>query len=852
MDKIRTFTVVPALPAELQPLRELAYNLWWTWNPDAFGLFRRLDLELWEAVYHNPVRFLSQIDQRRLEQAVQDRGFLAHQQEVMESLSNYLTGPSWFSQQYGDLENHVVAYFSAEFGLHESLPVYSGGLGVLAGDILKSCSDLGVPAVAVGLLYRQGYFVQFLTGDGWQLEDYLDQDFHQMPLLPVHTQDGSLLRFPLRVKDQDVLVQVWRCQVGRVPLYLLDTDVPENNRTGRAITQRLYGGDQTMRIQQEIVLGIGGMTALGELGICPSVCHMNDGHPAFAALERIHRVMTAKNLQFGHAREAVVASNVFTTHTPVPAGIDTFAPDLVDSYLGGYAKQLGLTRQAFLGLGRARPGDSNEPFCMAILGLRLSGVANGVSQMHGQVARDMWAGVWPGAPASEVPIRSITNGVHVRSWLSTDMAELFDRYLGPDWSSNPVDKTVWQRVSEVPEAELWRAHERRRQRLVAVARQRLRQQLRRAGAPPAEIKAADEVLDGEALTIGFARRFAPYKRANLILRDKDRLAQILTNPKAPVQIIFAGKAHPQDTRGKELVKDVIAFARRPDMRRHVVFLEDYDMNIARYLVQGVDVWLNTPKPLHEASGTSGMKVPPNGGINMSVLDGWWHEGWDGENGWAIGDGRIYEDEDYQNHVEAESVYDLMEKELVPLFYERGANDIPRRWVSRMKASMQSISPLFNTNRMVVEYVEQLYAPAARRWKRLEADDFAAGKGLADWKHKMTEHWGQVKVLSVQAADAEELAVGSKLEVQARVHLGPIRPEDVLVEVFYGLLDRDGNLVHGQSQEMACEGPCSAEGTHRYAGGIPCASSGQHGYAIRVLPKHQDLAHRYDSGLICWG
>ena len=368
---------------------------------------------------------------------------------------------------------------------------------------------------------------------------------------------------------------------------------------------------------------------------------------------------------------------------------------------------------------------------MAILGLRLSGVANGVSQMHGQVARDMWAGVWPGAPASEVPIRSITNGVHVRSWLSTDMAELFDRYLGPDWSSNPVDKAVWQRVSEVPEAELWRAHERRRQRLVAVARQRLRQQLRRAGAPPAEIKSADEVLDAEALTIGFARRFAPYKRANLILRDKDRLARILTNPKAPVQIIFAGKAHPQDNRGKELVKDVIAFARRPEMRRHVVFLEDYDMNIARYLVQGVDVWLNTPKPLHEASGTSGMKVPPNGGINMSVLDGWWHEGWDGENGWAIGDGRIYEDEDYQNHVEAESVYDLMEKELVPLFYERGADDIPRRWVGRMKASMQSISPLFSANRMVVEYVEQLYSPAARRWKRLEADDFAAGKELAE-------------------------------------------------------------------------------------------------------------------------
>lgn len=853
IEKMRTFMVVPALPDELQPLRDLAYNLWWSWNPDAFNLFRRLDIELWETVSRNPVRFLSEVDQRRLEQAAKDRAFLAHQERVMESLGTYLNRPSWFEQHQGELLDQVVAYFSAEFGLHESLPIYSGGLGILAGDILKSSSDLGVPLVGVGLLYRQGYLWQFLTSDGWQLEDYLDQDFHQMPLQPMRREDGSPLQFVQRVKDQDVLVQVWRCQVGRVALYLLDTDLPGNTSEGRAITQRLYGGDNEMRIRQEIILGIGGMTALSHLGIAPAVCHMNDGHPAFAALERIRRVMDARCLDFNQARQAIVASNVFTTHTPVEAGIDTFSADLIDAYLGqDYARQLGLTRQQFLSLGRIDPDNKREPFCMAVLALRLSSVSNAVSQLHGQVARRMWARVWPGAPASEVPILAITNGVHVRSWLSIDMAELFERYLGPGWSANPVDNEIWQRVTEIPDAELWRTHERRRERLVAIARGRLRHQLRRAGAPPSQVKAADEILDAEALTIGFARRFASYKRANLILRNKERLARIITDPDRPVQFLFAGKAHPQDNRGKELIKEIIAFARRPEMRRHVVFLEDYDMNLGRYLVQGVDVWLNTPKPLQEASGTSGMKVPPNGGLNMSVLDGWWHEGWDGENGWAVGDGRIYEDEDYQNQVESESIYDLLEKEIVPMFYERGDDGVPRRWVTRMKNSMRSLSPVFSSNRMVVEYVEQMYAPSARRWMRMSADEFAAAKELAGWKSRMTEQWGQVKLLSVQAADEDELAVGSRLEVQARVHLGPIAPEDVSVEVYCGRLDRDGQILQGQGYPMRCDGPSTSEGTYRYLVAVPCQASGQHGYAVRVMPHHGDLTHRYDSGLICWG
>ncbi|MFQ6048280.1 MAG: alpha-glucan family phosphorylase [Phycisphaerae bacterium] len=852
MGKVRTFTVVPALPDELAPLRELAYNLWWSWNPDAFELFRRLDLQLWEAVYHNPVRFLAQIDQRRLEQAARDRAYLTHQQRVMESLQSYLAERGWFDSQYRDLSGLVIAYFSAEFGLHESLPIYSGGLGVLSGDLLKSASDLGVPLVAVGMLYRQGYLSQFLTSDGWQMEDYADQDFQQMPLTPARTDGGRPLEFPMQIKDQPLMVRLWQCQVGRVTLYLLDTDLPSNPPELRAITSRLYGGDQQMRIRQEIVLGIGGLEALARLGIEPAVCHMNEGHSAFAALERMRRVMQRQGLSFEEARQAVVASNVFTTHTPEAAGIDTFPPELVEAHLGRYADQLGLSKQQLLGLGRFNPADQAEPFCMAVLGLRLSGVANGVSRMHGQVARRMWARLWPGAPASEVPIRSITNGTHVRGWLSIDMAELLDRYLGPDWSANPVDTAVWRRVGEIPDAELWRTHERRRERLVAVTRQRLVQQLRRAGAAPAEIKAGQEVLDPDALTIGFARRFAPYKRANLILQDKRRLTRIITDAQRPVQIIFAGKAHPQDKQGKELIRQVISFARQPEIRRHVVFLEDYDLNLARYLVQGCDIWLNTPQPMHEASGTSGMKVPPNGGINVSVLDGWWPEAWDGQNGWAIGDGRTYDDPDYQNHVEAQSIYDLLEKEIVPLFYQRGADGLPRGWIARMKASMQSVSPIFNTNRMLADYTEQLYGPAARRWVAMSDNDFAAARELARWKARLAEQWSQVKVVAVQADDRAELPVGAELQLQARVHLGPIRPQDVTVEVFYGRLDRDGHIIQGTGQAMTCQDHSTSDGTYRYRGAVKCTASGQFGYTVRVLAHHPNLAHRYDAGLICWG
>ena len=853
MEGIRTFTVVPALPKPIARLRELAYNLWWCWNPDGFDLFRRLDFDLWEEVEHNPVRLLSTISQARLEQAANDRAYLAQMDRVLDSLYVYMSQRTWFDEHHKDRADGVIAYFSMEFGIHESLPIYSGGLGVLAGDHLKSASDLGLPMAGVGLLYRQGYFHQYLTSDGWQLEDYPHYEFHQLPISPERTADGEPVRVEVEMRGRPVSVQIWRCQVGRVPLYLLDADVPENRSEDRQITAQLYGGDREMRIRQEVLLGVGGVRALDALGVQPSVCHMNEGHSAFLALERIVMLMERHGLTFAEAREAVAASNVFTTHTPVPAGIDTFAPHLVDTYVGHYAAKMGISRQDFLGVGRVDPTNNNEPYCMAILALRLAGGTNGVSALHGGVSRDMWKRVWPGVTTGEVPIGSVTNGVHVRSWLSLDMAQLFDRYLGPDWADDPVDKKIWERVDEIPDAELWRTHERRRERLVAVTRQKLREQYRRRGAPPVELKFAEEVLDPDSLTIGFARRFAPYKRATLLFRDVERITQILTDPDRPAQIIFAGKAHPNDNMGKELIKQVIQIARRPELRRKIVFIEDYDINFARYLVQGTDVWLNTPTPLHEASGTSGMKVPPNGGINFSCMDGWWPEACDGENGWSIGDGRAYQDQTYQDHVESESLYDLLDKEIIPLFYDRTADGLPRRWLARMKASMRTIPPVFNTNRMVVDYLEKYYLRAGERWQHLTKDGMDASKRLAHWKQEMGRRWSQVRIMNVQASENEELAVGDSLEVQARVHLGAITPDEVTVELFYGSIDpQHGQIANGQAEVMSCQGEATTDGTFRYGGAIPCRKSGQHGYAVRIVPHNEDLLNRYAAGLIMWG
>ena len=851
MNHVRTFVVVPSLPEQLEPLRQLAHNLWWSWNPLARNLFRRLDVELWEQVRHNPVAMLWQIDQKRLEQAARDDAYMVQLQRVMDAFYIYLNGRTWYQENCSKGGDDTIAYFSAEFGLHETLPVYSGGLGVLAGDHLKAASDLGIPLVGVGLMYRQGYFEQQLTEDGWQLENYPSYDFHSMAAAPVQDSDGKPLRIEVSLGKDVLKAGIWLVRVGRVNLYLLDADVPENAPELRGITQRLYGGDQKMRIRQEILLGIGGLRALRAMGLTPTVCHINEGHAAFLVLERIRQAMVEHGLGYAEAREAMTAGNAFTTHTPVPAGIDRFKPQLVDEHLGWMARELGISSREFLALGQEELNKSDSAYCMPILALRMSLHSNGVSKLHGDVARGMWQGYWPGVPREEVPIGHVTNGVHVRTWTSAHMADLFEQYLGPGWAEAPADSPIWRRVEEIPDAELWRVHVRRREHLVGFVRRRLERQLRRRGAPPAEIKAAADVLDPEALTIGFARRFAPYKRATLILRSMERLSKLIKNSGRPVQIIFAGKAHPADGAGKELIKQLSAICSRPEYRRQLVFLENYDMRVARVMVQGVDVWLNNPLRLHEASGTSGMKVIANGGLNLSCLDGWWPEAYNGENGWAIGEGRVYDDAAYQDHVESESLYNLLEREIVPLFYDRAVDDVPRKWIARVKQSIRTISPVFTTIRMLREYTHQAYLPGLTRSRRLAAGEFAVARKLAAWKHQLAEQWHQVHVTQVSAEPRDVLKVGDELPLQVHVHLGSIDPQDVAVELYSGPLDVNGEIAKGKAVGMR-HVRAESDGVHLFDGVVPCGLSGRHGYAVRVVPNNEDLADRYDQRLIVWG
>ena len=855
MRPLQTFRVLPAVPAPLARLRDLAYNVRWAWDHDAIELFRRLDGNLWESTGHNPVRMLGTIEQARLEAAARDDSFLAHLERVSAGFERYPSGKlSWYERAYPNTRGLLVAYFSAEFGLTECLSIFAGGLGVLAGDHLKSASDLGIPLVAVGLLYQQGYFRQYLNQSGWQQEVYEDNDFLNLPLEPVE-QNGEPVYISVQYPGRVVKARIWLVRVGRVSLYLLDTNIGDNRPADRDITDQLYGGDLEMRIRQEILLGIGGCRALEALGIQPTVFHMNEGHSAFLSLERVRRLMETRGFSYTEARQLASSGLVFTGHTPVEAGHDYFPPELMDRYFSDYARQLSLDRNAFLALGRRHPSDNAEPFCMTVLALRMAAFSNGVSRLHGQVSRNMWKDIWPGLPVGEVPIGHVTNGVHFRSWISYEMNQLYDRYLGPNWRDEPGNGGLWQRAESIPAEELWRTHERRRERLVAFARRRLRAQLGQRGDTISEVQAADEVLDPDALTIGFARRFATYKRATLLLRDPERLARILNDPQRPVQIIFAGKAHPRDNPGKELISHITDLARRKEFRRRIVFLEDYDMAVARYLVQGCDVWLNTPLRPLEASGTSGMKAAANGALNVSTLDGWWDEAWreSGNHliGWAIGRGESYEDRDYQDRVEAEALYHLLESDVVPAFYERGADHLPRKWIGRMKASLTHLCTRFNTHRMVQEYAERFYFMAHTRQEELAADSAARARALAAWEARVRAAWSQVRVTSVESAGIGQLKVGEKFSVRARLDLGPLHPEDISVELCVGPVDSRGELREMLANQMQ---PVSADGggAWRFEGSArACCTSGQYGFTIRILPCHVDMIGAFLPGLIAW-
>lgn len=856
MRPVATYTVVPSLPEELSRLPELAYNIRWSWDHETIALFMRMNPDLWEESNHNPVKMLGMLSQSRLDALARDEGFLAHLARVTQSMDEHLHSTSqtaWYPQQFGIEEKPQIAYFSFEFGLAECIPNYSGGLGVLAGDHLKAASDLNVPLVGVGLLYQQGYFRQYLNIDGWQQEMYPENDFYTMPLRLVNDGEGRPVTISIMLAGREVYAQIWRIEVGRVDLYLLDTNIPQNeSQEDQDLTDQLYGGDLEMRIKQEILLGIGGLRALHALDIQPAVCHMNEGHSAFQALERARMVMECCGLSFEEALSITSASNVFTTHTPVPAGHDYFGADLLDKYFKDFYPLLGITRERFLGLGRVDPTDKDEAFSMTVLALRTSAYANGVSRLHGEVARKMLQDVYPEVPLNEVPIGSVTNGIHTFTWVSHEMGQLFDRYLGPRWREDPTSMDVWDRANDIPDEELWRTHENRRQRLVVYARNRLVAQLEKRGAPPAEINAGHEVLDPEALTIGFARRFATYKRATLLLRDPERFQRLICDADRPVQFIFSGKAHPHDTAGKEFIREIVQFAREHNCRTRMVFLEDYDMVTARYLVQGVDVWLNTPRRPQEASGTSGMKAALNGAINLSILDGWWAEAYNHHLGWAIGRGEVYADMELQDHIESRALYDLLEKDLIPTFYDRGSDNLPRQWIRRMKAGLRELAPVYSTARMLQDYTRYYYHPALEQSRLFSENNYARGLGVAGWLKHLRENWDTLAIDDIASNFNSEVRVGETLHVTVEVHLGNISPNDVMVQLYHGELDTEGNINIGHGHNMThLNGSPRGEGWHQYSTEFQSQMSGRHGFTIRVIPYYPDIRNTLRLGLITW-
>ena len=849
MPTFQIYNVIPTLPASLEPLREMTFNLWWTWEPSARRLFRHLDPDLWNRTNHNPVRMLQLSRQARLEELAQDKSFLRELKQVHDAFRNYLARQDTYGKTgAGAAIKRPVAYFSAEFGFHESIPNYSGGLGILAGDHCKSASDLDLNFVAVGLLYRHGYFRQEIDKEGGQQAISLNQNFHHLPIREVQ-RDGTNLLISVRILDREVFAKIWQLPVGRINLFLLDTDIPENNAEDRLITAELYGGDQEMRMRQEIMLGIGGVKALKAMEIDPEVFHMNEGHSAFLALERIRRKVVEKKLDFYSALQIVASANIFTTHTPVPAGNDSFPRDMMRKYFGDFAKELEIPFDEIFSFGQTRV-DRSDPFSMTILALRMSRHSNGVSKLHGEVSRALWRDVWSGVPAHEVPITSVTNGIHTKTWMAPEFSALYRKYLG-EWEEHIAEPEFWRRVIEIPDAQLWETHQQLKRRLVDFVRERVRMRRQRLSESPEAIRNANQILDPEVLTIGFARRFATYKRGALLFSDKERLKRLLNDTTRPVQFIFAGKAHPRDEGGRALIQQVYKFSREAGFENRVVFLEDYDSYIARRLVQGVDLWLNNPLRPMEASGTSGMKCAPNGGINLSVLDGWWHEGFNGTNGWAIApeinDGTV----EFQNQVDTNSLYQLLENQIIPLYYAKPDGKLPLAWLQLMRESIRSVTPVFNTHRMVKEYTERLYLPSAKSHENFSQNGCEPATQLSQWKTRMRKDWPQVRIHDVQVGnkDRQNISVGESLQLSAHVFLGGVDPSHVRVEAYYGEADNGG--IKNPSVSVLNASGQNGDGSYLYQGSVPASESGAYGFSVRVVPTHPNLMQAHELRLIAW-
>ncbi|TNY38548.1 alpha-glucan family phosphorylase [Thermomonospora catenispora] len=849
MKAIRRFTVRTVLPERLRGLEELVGNLRWSWHHETLELFRSIDPALWESVRHDPVRLLGEVPPDRLAVLAEDRRFLRRLDAALDDLRDYLTGPRWYQSAVNEDAPRAIAYFSPEYGITAALPQYSGGLGILAGDHLKTASDLGVPIIGVGLLYRHGYFSQSLSPDGWQQEHYPAIDPGGLPLtLLREPDDGTPVRVAVGLPEGRTLhAQIWLARVGRVPLLLLDSDVEANDQAARNVTDRLYGGGTDHRLLQELLLGIGGVRAIR--AYCrisghpsPEVFHTNEGHAGFLGLERIRELIDEHGLSFDEALEAVRAGTVFTTHTPVPAGIDRFPRELIGKYFGGSAALEGVPVDRVLALGEETyPDGDRTVFNMAVMGMRLGQRVNGVSRLHGRVSREMFGGLWGGFDVAEVPIGSITNGVHAETWVAPEMLDLAVR----ETASGP-DEGGWDGVLSVPEAEIWRVRRLLRERLVLEARRRLRESWRQRGASEAETAWIDDALDPDVLTIGFARRVPSYKRLTLMLRDPERLRALLLDPERPVQIVIAGKAHPADEGGKRLIQDIVRFADREDVRHRIVFLPDYDMALAQVMVAGCDVWMNNPLRPLEACGTSGMKAALNGGLNLSVRDGWWDEWFDGRNGWAIPSADGLSDPDRRDRLEAAALYELIGDHVTVLFYDRDASGLPRRWLEMVKHTLATLGPKVLATRMLRDYVHGLYAPAAASARAMAVDDYAGARELAAWKAKVLKAWPGVTIDHVESVGEDSPQVGACLNVRAVVSLGDLTPGDVAVEAVYGRVDESDAIVSPSYAELTAEGP--EGGRVRYVGDIPLDRSGPFGYSIRVIPRHPLLASRTELGL----
>jgi glycogen phosphorylase len=839
---IREFLVRPSLPDSLSRLTELAYNILWSWEPIIRSLFRRLDPALWRDCGYNPVLMLGRVSQGALERASKDPRYLALYRMACEAYDARVR------KNPPSPDGKLIAYFSAEYGMTECMPIYSGGLGILSGDHLKSSSDQDYPLVGLGLLYQQGYFRQILNPDGWQQERYPTNDFYTLPVLPVKDPAGQDLKVTVDLPTGKLFIQVWKMEVGRISLYLLDTNIPENALPqDRDITDSLYGGDNDTRIRQEIVLGIGGMRALKALGLKPTVFHMNEGHSAFLALEQVRELMRGANLSFEEALEFSRGSNVFTTHTPVPAGIDLFDPGLMYYYFSPYCAEMGIDFQQLMALGRRNIYDRNEQFSMAVLALNTSAYRNAVSKLHRHVSQEMFHDLWPQLPVWEVPITSVTNGVHIPSWLNGELASLYDQYLQPDWRERFNDPAIWEQVKDIPDEELLEVHRRRKRRLISFVRARQSASAIRRQASASEVKRSGEVLDPNSFTIGFARRFATYKRATLIFRDVARLKRILLNKEMPVQIVIAGKAHPKDQPGKSLIREVVQLSRDPDLWKHVVFVEDYDMKVGRELVQGVDLWLNNPRRGEEACGTSGMKAAINGVPNLSILDGWYDEAYENSGGWAIGEREPYSED--QDGLHASAIYYLLENEIVPMYYEL-REQTPRDWVRRMKQSLTYISPSFDCRRMVREYMTELYEPANSQHLIASAGNYAPVREKSLWNSRVRERWDRVKFLEAGAELAGQLTSGKPVPVRASVDLAGLNPDDVRVELVMGRVDSNGNL---EDTEVLILPPVEHQGAVTVFGkDVVPERTGRLGYALRVSPNHfEDPLTRPCTSLLKW-